>query len=403
MNFGPMNREGGERRLNVAITRARREVLVFSTLKADQIDLARTRAKGVKDLKRFLDFADRGIAAISEATEFDHEADFDSPFEEAVHDVLVQRGWEVHKQVGCARYRIDLAVVDPTAAGRYLMGVECDGANYHRAKTARDRDKLREGILRDLGWKLHRIWSTDWWTDPDREIRRLEEALATAKQGGSTPPAEGSVGTGVPPRQEPSPKQPAAPLHPMPAPAESLALYRPFTIERLTGSPADFYENAAVRQIRSQILEVVAQEGPVSLALAARRVAEFWGFERVRSQVVDRIRELVPLDKVRVEGGFLWPTEVSSEQYNSFRVPSADAGSARAAEDLPVEEIANAVVHVLRVQIGAPVGDVVRETARLFAFQRTGRLVEERIHLGVDLSLRRGRITRIGDQLTTAD
>src|SRR4029434_62774 len=169
--------------------------------------------------------------------------------------------------------------------------------------------------------------------------------------------------------------------------------------ERLTGSPADFYENAAVRQIRSQILEVVAQEGPVSLALAARRVAEFWGFERVRSQVVDRSRALVPLDKVRVEGGFLWPTEVSSEQYNSFRVPSADAGSARAAEDLPVEEIANAVVHVLRVQIGAPVGDVVRETARLFAFQRTGRLVEERIHLGVDLSLRRGRITRIGDQL----
>lgn len=189
MNFGPMNRDGGERRLNVAITRARREVLVFSTLTADQIDLARTRARGVKDLKGFLAYAERGPAAIAEATQLDEHADFDSPFEEQVYDALIQRNWDVHKQVGCARYRIDLAVVDPEARGRYLLGIECDGANYHRAKTARDRDKLREGILRDLGWKLHRIWSTDWWTDPDRELTKLETALDQARRSQSKPAA----------------------------------------------------------------------------------------------------------------------------------------------------------------------------------------------------------------------
>ena len=191
MNFGPMNREGGERRLNVAITRARREVCVFSTLRANQIDLAKTRARGVRDLKNFLEYADRGPAAIAAAVVYDPDADFDSPFEEAVYDALVDKGWVVYKQVGCARYRIDLAVVDPAAPGRYLMGVECDGANYHRAKTARDRDKLREAVLRDLGWQLHRVWSSDWWTDPGREIEKLEEALrrAQVEPGVETPVA----------------------------------------------------------------------------------------------------------------------------------------------------------------------------------------------------------------------
>jgi hypothetical protein len=116
--------------------------MVFSTLRADRIDLSRTRARGVRDLKGFLEYAEKGPAAIAEATQPDPDADFESPFEEAVFEALVQQGWEVHKQVGCARYRIDLAIVDSAAPGRYLLGVECDGANYHRAKTARDRDSF---------------------------------------------------------------------------------------------------------------------------------------------------------------------------------------------------------------------------------------------------------------------
>ena len=182
MNFGPMNKEGGERRLNVAVTRARREVIVFSTLTSDQIDLSRTRARGVADLKAFLDYARKGPSALAGAAEYRHDAEFDSPFEEAVYDQLVQRGWDVHKQVGCSGYRIDLAVVDPGAPGRYLLGVECDGANYHRAKTARDRDKLREGVLRGLGWQLHRVWSTDWWTNPEGEVDKIEAALARPRR-----------------------------------------------------------------------------------------------------------------------------------------------------------------------------------------------------------------------------
>jgi very-short-patch-repair endonuclease len=177
MNFGPLNRDGGERRLNVAVTRAKHEVLVYSGLRADQIDLTRTRAKGVRDLKYFLDYADRGPKALAAATTSSGEAEADSEFEKMVADRIRKAGYDVHHQVGCSGYRIDLAVVDPTVPGRYLLGIECDGATYHRAATARDRDKLRQMILKGLGWKLHRIWSTDWWHDADTEMEKLLNVL----------------------------------------------------------------------------------------------------------------------------------------------------------------------------------------------------------------------------------
>jgi len=177
MNFGPLNRDGGERRLNVAITRAKHEILVFSGLRADQIDLARTRARGVNDLKQFLDYAERGHRALPTAATAAPDAAPDSEFERMVADRLRAEGHEVHHQVGCSGYRVDLAIVDPKNPGRYLLGIECDGATYHRAATARDRDKLRQQILEDLGWTLHRIWSTDWWHNPADEMQKLITAI----------------------------------------------------------------------------------------------------------------------------------------------------------------------------------------------------------------------------------
>ena len=150
MNFGPMNRTGGERRLNVAITRARHELRVFSSLKGEQMDLARTQALGVRDLKHFLEFAERGPRALAEATR-GSLGDFESPFEEAVAAALAGKGWELHTQIGASSFRVDLAVVHPDARGSYLTGIECDGATYHRSATARDRDMLREQVLRGLG------------------------------------------------------------------------------------------------------------------------------------------------------------------------------------------------------------------------------------------------------------
>ena len=176
MNFGPLNRDGGERRLNVAITRARSEMLVFSTLTPDRIELSRTQARAVADLKHFLEYAERGPVALGAAVH-GPQGDFDSPFEVAVAHALRQRGWDLHPQVGVSAYRIDLGVVHPDLPGTYLAGVECDGAMYHSSAFARERDKIRQQVLEGLGWVLFRVWSTEWWTNKGKALYVLHEAL----------------------------------------------------------------------------------------------------------------------------------------------------------------------------------------------------------------------------------
>lgn len=183
MNFGPLNRKGGERRLNVAVTRATSEVAIFASFDPDMIDLTRTQAEAVKDLKHYIEFAVRGPVALGHAIL--HVAgteEYDSPFEEAVARGLRKLGWTVHTQIGVSKFRVDLGIVHPDAPGRYLAGVECDGATYHSTPTARDRDRVRHAVLEGLGWSLVRIWSTEYFNDPARVLEKvhikLQELLA---------------------------------------------------------------------------------------------------------------------------------------------------------------------------------------------------------------------------------
>lgn len=195
MDFGALNRDGGERRLNVAVTRARQELIVFSGFTADQIEPSRSRHVAVQHLKTFLDYAERGAVALA-AQDKGSVGGFDSPFEEAVAMQLERRGWIVVPQVGISGFRIDLGVRHPDLAGAYLAGVECDGARYHQSATARDRDKVREQVLRGLGWNILRVWSTDWWFDARRCADRLHADLETllaesrARQADSAPEGE---------------------------------------------------------------------------------------------------------------------------------------------------------------------------------------------------------------------
>ena len=179
-----LNSEGGHRRLNVAVTRARSELLVFATLRPEQIDLGRTSAKGVVDFKHFLEFAEHGARAIAEAFS-PTGRETESPFEDAVMRALQDRGWEIHPQVGVSFFRVDLGIVHPDFPGRYLAGVECDGATYHRSATARDRDRLREMVLNGLGWKIRRIWSTDWWMDASSAAEKIHARLIADLDCGS--------------------------------------------------------------------------------------------------------------------------------------------------------------------------------------------------------------------------
>ena len=180
MNFGPLSREGGERRLNVAITRARYNLKLVGSIMPYDIKTDRITSKGPKLLRDYIDFAINGDSVLKADISVPEEVDLQSPFEESVYDYLIGEGYNVASQVGCSGYRIDLGVYHPEYDGRFVLGIECDGASYHSARTARERDRLRQTILEDMGWKIYRIWSTDWVKDTASEKRRLKEAIDDA-------------------------------------------------------------------------------------------------------------------------------------------------------------------------------------------------------------------------------
>jgi len=404
MNFGPLNRDGGERRLNVAITRARQELHVFSTLKAEHIDLRRTRATGARDLKTFLDYAERGPKALAEAVVVDGGAECESPLEIEIHNALVREGYVVDKQVGCSGYRVDLAVVDPERPGRYLLGIECDGASYHRAHTARDRDRLREAVLTDLGWRIHRVWSTDWWRRPEREVEKIKTAVEQAR-GSGTPPrpaaANESGGQATQPVQSeptgaeqfasrteatatPDWRQEAKEHHPYVLADTSTRLGTPETLRHAPNN--DFIANATKY--------VVDTEGPVSVNVALRRVAAYWDCNRIAGKIRENL--LAGLTSAPVtwsmSGGaeFLWPEGQTPQDYRDFRVPTADPATHRAIDDICLEEIANAAHKVLQQQYGLPAADLARESARLFGLKRVAKKAQERILKAIQMLIDRG-------------
>ncbi len=177
LNFGPLNREGGERRLNVLITRAREKCVVFSNFRYSEINLSENAAFGLRALKSFLKYSETKRLD----TTYTHGEDNETAFEDSLYEFLSAHNYDVHKQVGCAGFRIDLAVVDPSDSGRYLVGIECDGESYNSSPVARDRDRLRQQVLEGLGWHIYRVWSTDWYRNRAESEKRLIKAVENAK------------------------------------------------------------------------------------------------------------------------------------------------------------------------------------------------------------------------------
>jgi very-short-patch-repair endonuclease len=376
-NFGPLNKDGGARRLNVAITRARSELLVFATLKPDQIDLSRTKAAGVRDFKHFLEYAERGPRALAEAAA-PLDRDTDSPFEDAVKNALENRGWVVHPQVGVAGFRVDLGIVHLDAPGRYLAGVECDGATYHRSATARDRDLLRERVLRDLGWRIHRVWSMDWWVDADRAIEVLDAALTSdlederrqaaerAARGaelaeratddleaapGDEGPAPGSVSITLEKEIDPQPVPRYAERFEIEMTTErratgDMAVGKRYEVSNFeaAGFTADreaFYDMGYRPTLRRMVAHVISVEGPIFDDLLVHRIARAHGFGRaagkIREIILDVIERRFP--RSTEEGRkIFWPEGADKSQLPAFRPGSLDH---RDHADIPLVELAS--------------------------------------------------------------
>lgn len=401
-NFGPLNKAGGERRLNVAITRAKHAVHVFSSLRSHQIDLKRASTRGVQDFRNYLQYAEEGVAALARAaTRPPTDDDYDSIFEQHVAEALRRLGWEVHTQIGCSAYRIDLGVLHPTRPGRYLAGVECDGATYHRAATARDRDRLRQHFLEGLGWHILRTWSTDWFRDPAREATRLHEVLTRLMEEttNATPAVEPPLEPSAPGREviASGPSAVAEPQMPYTTPADTDRSVpedgvQDYVVADLPPARSDreaFFESRSRPEIAAQIRSVVEVEAPVAEDVLVTRIRAAWGFGRSGGRIVETILQAVPRE-VRRRGGFLWRADQDPACHAVFRRPGTCEGSRRELGDIAPEEQAAAMTWLVSRYARLEEGELLRGTAEIFGRKSLTQAARSQLQPGLMLLLDRG-------------
>ncbi len=401
MNFGPLNRKGGERRLNVAVTRARKRLMLFSTLSWDRIPDHGTAAVGVAHLKAYLRFAEHGEAALLATTSTPDRDTFMSPFEEQVFRELTDAGFQVHTQVGCSGYKIDLAIVDPERPGTYLIGIECDGATYHGSRAARERDRLREDVLVTLGWRIHRIWSTDWWYERATAVKRVIEAVEEAKVAPrlaprvALPPPEPVIAEAAAPSLEERLASPVAVAWPANA--------KPWRVMQLADVPGGreaFYEVHARPRLATALLQLVNTHGPVHRDSAYRTVAGAWGLaslgKRIVAQLDASLLVLTPDQRPMIRGEFLWSPGVDPKTWREFRYP---VGGSRDLDTVSAEEAANAAAWVLSRGLSMGQEDLARETAKVFGLAGVSAKARARLDEAVPQLVASGRASRDGDRL----
>nr|WP_246620008.1 DUF3320 domain-containing protein [Streptomyces corallincola] len=407
LNFGPINKDGGWRRLNVAVTRARYRMEVVASFRGAA--LPDSPNESVQYLKRYLEYAQNGPAVLArDAVRADAEPD--SPFEESVLAVLRGWGYRVEPQVGVAGYRIDLGVRHPELPGAYALGIECDGAMYHSSRAARDRDRLREQVLNGLGWRLHRIWGTDWYRGRAAAELRLREAVeqavargplglapAPAPEPAASGPAEAYDSTPAtpveshpehPPPAVPSPRTPGADEHPAPAGPERVpvrigAADRPWSAPYRTGdltpvrSPHELHTVEARPRLRTLLAGIIEAEGPVHEDLLVQRAREAWGVGRAGNRIRDNVREvaaaLVRTRRFTADGPFY-----DTRDRDTLRARRPEDGTA----PRKVQHIAPAERHLalygLSVECpGMSEDELIKLACEFFGYRRTGKDIRE--------------------------
>lgn len=282
-SFGPINREGGERRLNVLITRARLAMEVFCNFTADDLATQSTTPFGVKALKSFLKYAETGVLE----NRFETGKETDSPFEDEVISAIKKMGYDVEPQVGSAGFFIDIAVKDPNKLGKYVLAVECDGASYHSSASARDRDRLRQNVLEGMGWKFHRIWSTDWFRTQSRQIELLKKAIEiTINQSNYTPIFIKVVKD----TNKEIPTQKVATIQRNKV-VQNAPMTKKYNVIK-TIPHLNFYIellDVPISKISDYLLSILQAEGVIHIKDAAKRITDALGIGRIGNRILDRI------------------------------------------------------------------------------------------------------------------
>ena len=365
MNFGPLNKVGGERRLNVAVSRARCEMLVFSTMTSDQIDLRRTKAKGVEGLKHFLEYAERQTLARRPQSDSDSA---DRIIAEQIADRLQRAGYPAMIQLGRSSFKVNLAVALPSAPDCYRLGILIDGETYRRTQTTRDREVGQPGVLGNLNWEVMRVWSPDWFRQPDLVIERILTRLNSL---------------------------PESPVKPQSAPVTS-----PFSIteaeiiaEPTTSSAALEYpdtESYVSTSLEAFVREVVTREQPITYSLLSKRVAAFKSFTRVTPTITGIVDSLLPLFYTSLdrEGLVLWKSQADQEHWEGYRPNTAE--TKRSIEEIPSVELMEVLLEVVKQNISIAPDAATLSAAKRMGFSRRGANVEAAFTYALEQLLKNG-------------
>lgn len=381
MRFGPVSADGGERRLNVLISRAKQRCEVFSSITADDIDLERGKGKGVAALKVFLQYAATGQLALAGIS----GRDLESPLEEDVYEALTAQGLQVQTQIGIAGFFIDLAVVDPEQPGRYLLGIECDGMSYHHSRSARDRDRLRQSVLESQGWTLLRIWGCDWFRQPRAQTERVLAAVEAARQRKQAEPVQpvmaphqSQTATEVIERAARSDAG-SAETESAAGPDDSLYQEARFAV------PAGELHSQSTAKLAQLMHQAVELEGPIHFDELVTRMRTLWGLQRAGSRVRDALEQarqsLLADEALAAEGEFLDLPGRAVRVRNRAEVGSANL---RRIDCLPPAEIRAAIALALRSSLGGQREELPVAVARLLGLSAVTAPVRELVLTQLD-------------------
>lgn len=395
-NFGPLNTKGGERRLNVLISRSRLAMDVFANFTADELRTEAGSPFGVRALKAFLLYAETG--ELEKLEETGREAD--SPFEVEVHRAIQEMGYEVEPQVGSQGFYIDLAVRCPQKPGRYILAVECDGASYHSSAVARDRDRLRQSVLEGLGWRFHRIWSTEWFRNPSAEVVRLRQAIENAISEQDRLDTEKDSAT---PKAVVTEKGPAIMREDLGEEESSVPHYIRTEPASLGVPKADDFHAIPEPFLSNAIKTILSNEGPVHFQLIASRLIEAAGVNRAGNKIQSRISQL--LDRLKLTGGvegrgdFYWLVKAGNKGMLSVRSWECLPAPERKLDYVSDMELANAIFLMVRDAHSVSLDDCLSAALDLIGFKRLTKATRERLASICQTMIQKGWLKEHADRL----
>lgn len=402
LNFGPLNREGGWRRLNVAISRARYEMKVFSTLRSEQIDISRTSSEGVAGVKAFLEYTEKGKIALPNKQTSNKEET--GSFEKMVADEIKNMGYTVQTNIGCSGYKIDIGVVNPDKPSEYILGILTDGKTYRAAKTAKDREIVQPAVLKMLGWNIFNLWSLDWWDNPQKVTKDIVNVIKDIQAPPkNTEKIEDENETEAQQRKVLSSVKLQSITQEVIQPIKKFEEYNICALDQSNLSISDdFFDSRILDDIRQQVNRVMEIEAPISHSLLSKRIINAWGISRLGIRLngyLSSIYSQMGLKQTSQNGKiFYWNKEQDPLKYDIYRIP-VEGESKRNADDLPKEEVICGIKDVLSNQISLPEDDLIREVAKIFEYTRLGGNVEQAMRMGIECALQIGLAINKDDRI----